>query len=98
MQAYAVLRRLLLVGILAPAANVWAESEPLHFQIDKLLVPVAGVAPATASDAEFLRRVSLDLIGMPPTADGARAFIADAAADKRARVIDRLLASPQHAR
>ena len=45
-----------------------------------------------------MRRVSLDLVGMPPTADEARAFIADEATDKRERLIDRLFASPQFAR
>ncbi len=98
MQASAVLRRLLFVGILAQASHVWAEGEPLHSQIDKLLVPVGGVTPAIASDAEFMRRVSLDLIGMPPTADEARAFLAETAPDKRTKFIDRLFASPHFAR
>src|SRR2546428_463108 len=98
MQASAVLCRLLFVGVLAHATNVRGEGEPLHTQIDKLLVPVAGVTPATASDAEFLRRVSLDLTGMPPSADEVRAFIAETAPDKRARLIDRLFASPHYAR
>jgi hypothetical protein len=39
---------------------------------------VAGVARLRCSDGEFLRRVPLDLIGMPPTADEARTFLADA--------------------
>ncbi|MEM7699129.1 MAG: DUF1549 domain-containing protein, partial [Verrucomicrobiota bacterium] len=43
-------------------------------------------------DATFLRRVSLDLVGLLPTAAQARAFLADDAADKRAKLIDRLLA------
>src|SRR3954468_9553873 len=98
MRASAVLRRFLIIGILAQSSNVWAEGEPLHSQIDKVLVPVAGVAPAIASDAEFLRRVSLDLIGMPPTADEARAFLADKAPHKRTQLVDRLFASPHHAR
>jgi Protein of unknown function (DUF1549)/Protein of unknown function (DUF1553) len=98
MQASAVLRRLLFLGILAQSSHVWADGGPLHSQIDKLLVPVGGVTPATASDAEFMRRVSLDLIGMPPTADEARAFLAEAAPDKRTRLIDRLFASPHFAR
>lgn len=98
MRASAVLRRFLFVGILAQASHVWADGEPLHSQIDKLLVPVGGVSPAIASDAEFIRRVSLDLIGMPPTADEARAFLADAASDKRTKLIDRLFASPLFAR
>src|SRR6476620_2891727 len=103
MQAPAVLHRtvlngMLLVGILAQATNVWGADEPLHTQIDKLLVPAGGVTPATASDAEFLRRVSLDLTGMPPTADEARAFLADTAPDKRRKFIDRLFVSPHFAR
>jgi chorismate mutase len=103
MQAPAVLCRtvlngLFLVGILVQATNVWAEEEPLHVQIDKLLVPTGGVAPATASDAEFLRRASLDLTGMPPTADEARAFIVDKAPDKRTKLVDQLFASPHFVR
>jgi hypothetical protein len=62
------------------------------------MAPAAGLAPARCSDAEFLRRVSLDLTGIPPTADEARAFIADVSPDKRQRLIDRLFASPHYAR
>src|SRR3954452_5309788 len=98
MRASAVLLRMLFVGIFAQASQVWAEAEPIHSQIDKLLVPVGGITPAAASDAEFLRRVSLGLNGMPPTADEARSFLADAAPDKRAKLIDRLFASPHFAR
>ncbi len=46
---------------------------------------------APASDGEFLRRVSLDLIGRIPTAAEVREFEADASPDKRARKIDELL-------
>jgi mono/diheme cytochrome c family protein len=49
------------------------------------------------SDETFLRRVSLDLIGLPPTAAEARAFLADTAPDKRNRLIDRLLADERWA-
>ena len=74
------------------------KSEPLHALIDKLLAPVTGVAPAAASDAEFLRRASLDLIGMPPTADEARAFLADTAPDKRSGSSTGCSPSPHYAR
>lgn len=43
------------------------------------------------SDHRFLRRAYLDLLGKLPTADAARKFVADAAPDKRARLIDELL-------
>ncbi len=46
---------------------------------------------ALASDTVFLRRAHLDLIGLLPTADEARAFLADSRKDKRARLIDSLL-------
>jgi hypothetical protein len=47
---------------------------------------------ALTSDEEFVRRVFLDAIGLPPTPAEVRAFLADPAADKRARLIDALLA------
>jgi hypothetical protein len=47
---------------------------------------------AAASDAEFLRRVSLDLIGLPPTPQETRAFLAN---PDRARAIDRLMLRPE---
>ncbi len=48
-----------------------------------------------ATDAQFLRRVYLDLIGLQPTPDEVRAFIADTSADKRATVIDSLFLRPE---
>ncbi|WP_435018934.1 DUF1549 domain-containing protein [Tundrisphaera sp. TA3] len=50
-----------------------------------------------AGDATFLRRASLDLLGILPTADEARAFLADADPDKRVKLVDRLLARPEFA-
>ena len=59
---------------------------------------MAGVEPVRCSDAEFLRRVSLDLIGMPPTADEARAFLADTGR-RQASAADRPpVRSPHYAR
>jgi hypothetical protein len=48
-------------------------------------------------DSEFLRRAYLDAIGLLPTAKETRAFLADTRADKRARLIDELLARPEFA-
>ncbi|MDD4888816.1 MAG: DUF1553 domain-containing protein [Phycisphaerae bacterium] len=57
-----------------------------------------GVPPsALCSDPEFLRRVYLDTIGLLPTTREAEDFLADARADKRARLIDRLLARDEFA-
>ncbi|MCS6975384.1 MAG: DUF1549 and DUF1553 domain-containing protein [Gemmatales bacterium] len=55
----------------------------------------AGVKPADlADDAEFLRRIYLDLAGRIPTVSEVRQFFDDPDPDKRRRVVDRLLASP----
>ncbi len=52
---------------------------------------------AEAGDGEFLRRAYLDLTGVIPRASEVREFLADERPDKRAQLIDRLLASPRHA-
>lgn len=51
------------------------------------------------TDAEYLRRVSLDLTGQPPTAEKVRAFLADPAESsvKRQRLLDELIDSPAYA-
>src|SRR5207302_8947370 len=56
-----------------------------------------GLRPSPiCNDATFLRRVTIDLCGRLPTAAEAVAFEADRAADKRARLIDKLLDSPDY--
>ena len=57
----------------------------------------AKVTPAPrANDAEFLRRVSLDLVGKVATVAEVRAFLDDPAPDKRERLVERLLESPAY--
>src|SRR5207245_2200113 len=85
---------------LALTARVPAQ-EPLHERIDRRIMArpeYAKQAAAPADDAEFLRRVSLDLAGVIPTTADARQFLNDQAPDKRAKLIDRLLAGPHYAR
>ncbi len=54
-----------------------------------------GVVPADRSeDAEFLRRVTLDLTGRLPTPEETAAFLAERTPDKREKKIDALMASP----
>src|SRR6516162_7637732 len=82
-------------GIVGPLA---AQS-PLHERIDQAIAAKPNFqAAAPADDTEFLRRIYLDLTGTLPTADESRAFLADTAADKRAKLIDKLLTGPEHAR
>lgn len=57
-----------------------------------------GIVPAERTDdAEFARRVYLDLIGRAPKAAEARAFIDDPDPNKRAALVERLLSAPAHA-
>jgi hypothetical protein len=74
---------------------------PLHERIDQVIAAKPTFeqqAAAISSDAEFLRRIYLDLTGKIPTADEARAFLKDNAPNKRELLIDRLLASAEYAR
>src|SRR4029077_10948539 len=57
-----------------------------------------GIAPSPLStDAEFLRRASLDAVGTLPTPEEVVAFLADTAPDKRDKLVDRLLERPEYA-
>src|SRR4051812_43843873 len=64
---------------------------------DRLSAEKATPVPL-ADDAEFLRRVYLDITGVIPPADKVVAFLDSKQPDKRARVIDELLASPAYGR
>ncbi|MDQ3623083.1 MAG: PSD1 and planctomycete cytochrome C domain-containing protein [Verrucomicrobiota bacterium] len=57
----------------------------------------AGRQPSPPADRyTLIRRVSLDLTGLPPTPEQADAFVADTAPDAYEKVVDRLLASPHY--
>ena len=85
--------------LFAVLPNLAFAQEPLHQRIDQLVnaAPLGPVA-TNCSDAEFLRRVSLDLNGMTPTGVEAVTFLNDPAPDKRQKLIDKLIASPRFAR
>jgi hypothetical protein len=55
-------------------------------------LPKDAVLPTLASDEAFLRRAYLDLTGKLPDAEAVRQFVADTSADKRAKLLDQLLA------
>jgi hypothetical protein len=69
--------------------------------IDKLVLDnlkrLNIVPSSVCGDTEFLRRVTLDTAGRLPTPEEIHAFVADKAADKRAKLIDRLVDSPEFA-
>ncbi len=79
----------------------WQAPTPNNF-IDELvnakLQQLQYLPSATADDSEFLRRVYLDVIGLLPSLEETKSFLADTNADKRKAVIDRLLERPEHAK
>jgi len=57
-----------------------------------------GMPPSpNATDATFIRRVTIDIAGRLPTLEEAQTFLDDKSADKRDKLIDRLLDSPEYA-
>ncbi len=69
--------------------------------IDKAVfnkLKVLGIPPSpVATDATFMRRVYIDITGRIPTEAEVSAFLADGSPDKRAKLIDKLLDSPEYA-
>ena len=64
---------------------------PIDRLIDAYLSRNEVAHPPTVDDATFLRRVSLDLVGLLPDPKTLQKFLADSSPDKRSRVIDELL-------
>jgi hypothetical protein len=89
--------------VLVPFANrlppdTFARAERRNFVDDLVLKKLEAlrIPPSPlCSDAEFLRRVYLDTIGLLPTPEELQQFLADPSPDKRARWIDRLLDRPE---
>ena len=84
-------------GAGSPGGDVWAAAPRANF-IDGLVLSKLrslNVPPSPpADDGEFLRRATLDATGRLPTPERVRAFLADDRPDRRARLVDELLASP----
>ena len=73
----------------------WVRSPIDAFVLARL--EAAGLSPADEADrTTLLRRVTLDLTGLPPTPAEVDAFLADRSPDAYSRVVDRLLASPRY--
>jgi len=83
----------------SPIARGDHDVTSIQSQIDELLLARIGRAGESAAplsdDAEFLRRVYLDLSGQVPSVSAARDFLDDEDQGKRAKLVDRLLSSPK---
>jgi len=86
------------VPVLTNAANAHV---PIRNPIDNFIqarLAREQLTPSPEADRHTLiRRVTLDLTGIPPTPEEAAAFIADASPDAYEKLVDRLLASPRYA-
>ncbi len=73
----------------------WARSEIDLFILARL--EASGLKPSPeATRREFIRRVTFDLIGLPPTPEEVSGFVNDPAEDAHAALVDHLLASPRY--
>jgi len=79
----------------AVPASDWARNPIDNFVYPKLLAE--GLKPSPEADKRTLiRRVSLDLTGIPPTPAEVDAFLSDSSPNAYEKVVDRLLASPRY--
>ncbi|MGE0608088.1 MAG: DUF1553 domain-containing protein, partial [Pirellulales bacterium] len=80
----------------APASHAdWPRGPIDNFVLAKLVA--AEMTPAPEADKRtYLRRATLDLLGLPPTLEEIDTFLADESATAYERLIDRLLASPNY--
>ena len=88
------------VGVIARPIAEYPPSPPARNLIDEHVYAKLrrfNIVPSeVSSDAEFLRRVCLDLTGTLPPADRVREFLADSDPHKRDALIETLLASPEY--
>ncbi len=78
----------------------WNDTHPNNFVDEHVLARLKRLRmnpSPLADDSVFVRRAYLDLLGILPTADEARAFVADKDDRKRAMLIDTLLDRPEYA-
>ena len=75
--------------------SAWARTPVDNFILAKLAEKDLTPNPI-ADKPTLIRRASFDLIGLPPTPEEVEAFVKDESAEAFAKVVDRLLASPQY--
>lgn len=81
-----------------PPRDVAAIATAIDREIDQRLAGAKVPASPLADDAEFLRRVYLDLMGHIPSLERTKSFLDSSEPDKRRKLIDELIASPEFGR
>lgn len=93
-------RRAYRLSLLPPAPKPPKVAGPVYNPIDQFVeaewetakLPEAKSAPPVCDDATFIRRIYLDIVGVIPSAESSRKFVADKDPNKRVKWVDDLLA------
>ena len=80
-----------------PVVNPPASTHAIDVLVQQKLSKLGVVSSNVCTDSEFIRRASLDITGVLPTADAVRVFLADQSPDKRETLIDELIDTPSYA-
>ncbi len=78
------------------ASATSASANPIDAFVRKRQLEEGVACNPTASRSKLIRRVTLDLTGLPPKAADVDAFVRDASPDAYPRLVERLLASPHY--
>lgn len=102
LRSFAILAIFGSCAVASKAADLLPADRPIPAVVDHYvdeLLKLDGVEPAPpADDATLVRRLTLDLVGRIPTAPEVESYLASTDPDKRAKLVDRLIASPGFAR
>jgi hypothetical protein len=88
------------ITVLPPGKFKWPKTPSANYIDDLVYAKLRNLRilpSAPSTDDEFLRRVYLDLIGLPPTPDDYRRFMTSHDRDKRSKLVDELLARDEFA-
>jgi hypothetical protein len=88
------------ITVLPPGKFKWPKTASANYIDDLVYAKLRNLRmlpSALATDEEFVRRVYLDLIGLPPTPEDHKRFVASHDRDKRAKLVDELLARDEFA-
>jgi len=82
----------------SPSASDGTRPDYIDSMVEKTWKENGLASTEMASDGEFVRRVTLDIVGRIPTLEETKSYLQEKGSDKRGKLIDRLLASDEYGR